>query len=69
MTELSDLSNQHAEKEEKIRAEKLGKKNPDGFAVWGNHASQLIGACQAIRDMNMHCIVTALATESTDDNG
>tara|TARA_Y100001970_G_scaffold145912_1_gene179139 strand:- start:14589 stop:15392 length:804 start_codon:yes stop_codon:yes gene_type:complete len=69
LTELSDLSYQHAEKEEKIRAEKLGKKNPDGFAVWGNHASQLIGACKAIRDMNMHCIVTALAKESTDDNG
>ena len=69
LTELSDLSYAHAEKEQKDLAEKLGKKNADGFAIWGNHASQLIGACKAIRDMNMHVIVTALAKESTDDNG
>tara|TARA_B100002051_G_C16589928_1_gene562237 strand:+ start:158 stop:973 length:816 start_codon:yes stop_codon:yes gene_type:complete len=69
LTELSDLSYAHAEREQKELADKLGKKHADGFAVWGNHASQLIGACKAIRDMNMHVIVTSLAKESTDDNG
>jgi len=68
LTELSDMSFKSAEKEQRMLAEKSGK-NSDGFAVWGNHASQLIGACKAIRDMDMHVIVTALAKESTDDNG
>ncbi len=69
LTELSDLSYKHAEQEATDVAEKLGKKNPDGFAIWGNHAQQLLGACKAIRDLDMHVIVTALAKESTDDNG
>jgi hypothetical protein len=69
LTELSDMSYKFAEAEAKAQAEKIGKKNADGFAVWGNHAQQLIGACKAIRDMDLHVIVTALAKESQDDNG
>lgn len=69
LTELSDLSFKHAEREQVALATKAGKKSPDGFAVWGNHAAQLIGACKAIRDMNVHVVVTCLAKESTDENG
>jgi len=69
LTELSDLSFKHAELDATQNAVKQGKKNPDGFAIWGNHATQLIGACKAIRDLDMHVIVTALAKESTDDSG
>jgi hypothetical protein len=68
LTELSDMSFKQAEAEAEAVAAKSGKKL-DGFAVWANHAAQLIGACKAIRDMNMHVVVTALAKETTDENG
>lgn len=69
LTELSDLSFHHAEEEQREVAKRKGKKEPDGFAVWGNHAGQLIGACKAIRDMPMHVLVTCLAKETQDENG
>lgn len=69
LTELSDLSFKHAEREAEQRAAKAGKKSADGFAVWGDHAAQLIGACKAVRDMNMHVIVTCLAKEIANENG
>jgi hypothetical protein len=69
LTELSDMSFKHAEAEAEEVAKRAGKKNADGFAVWGNHAAQLIGACKAVRDMDMHVIVTCLAKETTDENG
>lgn len=68
LTELSDHSMKAAEIEAERNAKKIGK-NVNGFEVWSNHASQLIGACKAIRDMPMHVLVTALAKENTDDNG
>lgn len=68
LTELSDHSIRAAEAEAQRNAEKSGKK-VNGFEVWQGHASQLIGACKAIRDTPMHVLVTALAKESQDDNG
>lgn len=69
LTELSDHSMKAAEKEAEESAQRQGKKNANGFEVWGNHAAQLVGACKAIRDMPMHVLVTALAKENNDDNG
>ena len=68
LTELSDHSMRAAEAEAEANAKKTGK-NVNGFEVWSSHASQLIGACKAIRDMPMHVLVTALAKENQDDNG
>jgi len=58
-----------AEIEAQESAKRQGKKNANGFEVWGNHAAQLVGACKAVRDMPMHVLVTALAKENQDDNG
>lgn len=69
LTELSDLSMKHAEEVAEMNAAKQGKKQANGFEVWANHGAQLIGACKAIRDMNMHVVVTALAKENVDENG
>jgi hypothetical protein len=69
LTELSDLSYKHAEEQAMLDAQKQGKKQPNGFEVWANHGAQMIGACKAIRDMQMHVIVTALAKENVDENG
>jgi hypothetical protein len=68
LTELSDLSFQHAEQEQILLAERV-KKKVDSFAVWGSHAAQLIGACKAVRDLPLHVIMTALTKETTDENG
>ena len=69
LTELSYLSYKHAKAEAIADAKAKGKKQEDGFAIWGNHAAQMIGACKAIRDMNLHVIVTCLAKENTNENG
>ena len=69
LTELSYLSYKHAKQQAIEDAQKKGKKSEDGFAVWGNHAAQMIGACKAIRDMNLHVIVTCLAKENQNENG
>ena len=68
LTELSNYSKAHAEAVSEADAKKKGKA-VNNFEAWANHAAQLIGACKAIRDMPMHFLVTALAKETTDDNG
>ena len=68
LSELSDHSFRAATEEAIAVADKAGKKNPDGFAIWANHTSQMLGACKAIRDLPMHVIVTALAKETKDEN-
>ena len=68
LSELSDYSYKHAEAEAIQVAEKAGKKEHNGFAAWGNHTAQMLGACKAVRDMPMHVIVTALAKEGKDSN-
>lgn len=66
LTELSDLAYAKAEADAQRNA-KDGKVN--GFAIYEDHNSMIIGACKFIRDMPMHMIVTALAKESEDENG
>lgn len=61
LTELSDLALAHVEAQHK------GEKN--GFKVWGDYASLLIGACKWVRDLPYHVVVTALAKEESNDNG
>ena len=68
LTELSNYSRIHAESMAEEDAKKKGKP-VNNFEAWANHASQLIGACKAIRDMPLHFLVTALAKENQDDNG
>jgi hypothetical protein len=68
LTELSDHSMKSATAEAAATAVKTGKA-VNGFEVWSTHSAQLVGACKAVRDLPMHCLVTALAKESTDDNG
>lgn len=48
-------------------AENVGSKN--GFKVWGDYGSAMLGACKWIRDLPYHVLVTSLAKEETDDNG
>ena len=48
--------------------EKLdGEKN--GFKVWGEYATQMIGVLKKIRDLPAHVFVTCLAKEEADANG
>lgn len=65
LTELSDMSFDHADANAPLG--KNGEKN--GFAVWGDHAANMISACKKIRDLPMHVIVTALAKQEEDANG
>jgi hypothetical protein len=65
LTELGDLSMAHEEKNAKPT--KNGEIN--GFELWENHASNLLGACKYVRDLPMHVIVTSLAKQDTDENG
>jgi hypothetical protein len=68
LTELSDMSMRHANQVAEDDAKKSGKA-VNGFQIFSDHAKNLIGACKAIRDMNMHVLVTALAKEGQDDAG
>lgn len=43
------------------------KKN--GFAIWGEYATSMIGACKWVRDLPTQVIVTCLAKEESNDNG
>jgi hypothetical protein len=61
LTEASDRLLE--ELEEKHR----GSKN--GFQLWQEYASQMLGACKWVRDLPYHVLVTALAKEENDDNG
>jgi hypothetical protein len=65
LTELSDMSFIHAERNASIT--KSGEKN--GFEIWANHAANMIGACKYVRDLPMHVMVTALAKQEDDENG
>lgn len=69
LTEMSDLCKNHfdAEAEREFRANPTKKK--DGFAVWNNYNSSLIGALKWVRDLDYHVLMTALAKEEADDNG
>lgn len=68
ITEASDCSKKHAEREAKRIAHETQSKI-DGFSIWANHESQLIGACKALRDLPVHVIVTALSRDIEDENG
>lgn len=61
LTELSDLAVNHFDR---LYA---GDKNK--FAMWGDYAAAMVGACKWVRDLPYHVCVTALAKHSTDDNG
>lgn len=63
LTELGDMVLAHV----KADIESSGGKN-NGFQVWGDYASLMIGACKWIRDLPYHVVVSALAKEQTDDN-
>lgn len=64
-TELSDMSMNFIEE----NPPKNSKGEINGFEVWSEHASNLIGAAKYVRDLPMHVIVTALAKEEIDENG
>lgn len=69
LTELSDLCFAAAE-EEAAKPENLSRDGKvNGFAVWEEYSSMIIGACKWVRDLPMHVIVTALAKEGDDENG
>lgn len=67
LTELGDLAYPAAEEKAAKTPTKDGKVN--GFAIWEEYASMMVGACKWIRDLPMHVIVTALAKEGEDENG
>lgn len=68
LTELSDMSMQYADQCAEDEAKKQNKAK-NGFTVYAQHGTQIIGACKQLRDMPCHFLVTALAKESQDDNG
>ena len=68
LTELSD----HAIAAANASAERKALENNtkvNGFEVWAQYATQMLGVCKAIRDMPMHVMLTALAKEGQDANG
>jgi hypothetical protein len=52
---------------EELEPKYAGSKN--GFAMWGEYSSMMLGAAKWIRDQPLHVLVTALAKEEQDDNG
>jgi len=68
LTELSDMSMKSATAAAEAKAMETGKK-VDGFAIWSDHAANLIGACKAMKGLSMHVLMTCLAKESSDENG
>jgi len=68
LTELAD----HALRASKTAAEEraaAANKEVNGFDIWSEYASTMLGVCKAIRDLPMHVIVTALAKESQNNDG
>ena len=63
LSELAERCLEHAE----AKQAKSGKK--DGFAIWGDYDKAITSALKWIRDLPYHVLVTALAKESTNDNG
>lgn len=68
LTELADHALRAANAAADTKSKETGKK-VDGFAVWGDYSSTMLGVCKAIRDLPMHVIVTALAKESQNNEG
>lgn len=68
LTELADHAHQAATLDAEQKAKDTGKK-VNGFEIWQEYAAVMIGVCKAIRDMQMHVLVTALAREAQDDDG
>lgn len=68
LTEMSErcLSHFQRQHEEKAAAD---NKKMDGFAVWGDYERAMIAYLKWVRDLDLHVLVTALASEETDDNG
>lgn len=52
---------------EELQEVHKGSKN--GFQLWGDYQTQMLGFCKWLRDRPYHVLVTALAKEETDDNG
>jgi len=69
LTEMSDQCYRHFEAQEMRARMQDPDKKKDGFAVWNNYNSAIIGALKWVRDLNYHVLVTCLAAEETDENG
>lgn len=69
LTEMADLCRRYAEIEEELERQKDPAKKKDGFAVWNNYSTGLIGALKWVRDLDYHVMVTCLAKEEDDANG
>lgn len=41
----------------------------NGFEKWGAYERKMVAALKWIRDLDLHVVITALATEEQDDNG
>lgn len=63
LTELSDMALASVE------ATYGNDEKKNGFKVWGDYASLMLGACKWVRDQPYHIVVTALAKEESNDNG
>lgn len=68
LTELSDLIMKSSSRDAEATAAAEGKK-VNGFEVYTQHNAWLIGACKAIRDLQMHVIMTSLVKSGEDENG
>lgn len=67
LTELSDRLMEHVSREAEIRAIQ-NKEKLNGFAVWDEYGTKLIGALKWVRDLPVHVLVTSLAKEESDIN-
>ena len=45
------------------------RNDKNGFVVWEQYSSEIIGTIKWFRDLDYHVLVTALAKEETNDNG
>lgn len=62
LTELSDRLMEH------VAAEHAGDDKKNGFAIWDEYGTKLIGALKWVRDLPVHVLVTSLAKEESDIN-
>lgn len=68
LTELSDLIMKASTAAAEAAVAGTDKK-VNGFEAYSQHNAWLIGACKAIRDLQMHVVMTALVKSSDDENG
>jgi hypothetical protein len=61
LTELADRCIDHWSK--------VHEGNKNGFQIWGDYGSSMLGALKWVRDLPYHVVMTALAKEAKDDNG